>query len=167
MVCDSYELLPPENYKLPPQAEGLEPVEDTKKPVTPSILKPEIATNSKPALEEGFLSIGSLGSVGRTSTRRHIRQSPSVGSAVTTVLEADDEEDPNMTHKLEKLHISEEEEGETEIPVIVETYDVCSSFSKPTFLTQSIANCFLDQRKSRRRRCPTNRGASLGIGFCY
>jgi len=131
MVCDSYELLPAENYKLPPEAEGLEPAEEIKKAVTHSILKPEVATISKPVVEEGFLSIGSLGSVGRTNTRRHIRQSPSVGSAVTTVLESEDEEEPKVTKKLDELHISEEEEaeeeGEAEVPVIVETYEVCTS----------------------------------------
>lgn len=126
MVCDSYELLPAENYKLPPEAEGLEPAEETKKAATPSILKPEVAASNKPAVEEAFLSIGSLGSVGRTNTRRHIRQSPSVGSAVTTVLESEDEEDPNLARKLGSLHIAEEE-AEAEVPVIVESYEVSYS----------------------------------------
>lgn len=114
-VCDKYELLPAENYKLPPEAEGLEPIEEVRGPVA-SLLKPEAVSSHVSAVEEEFVSVG------RTNTRRHIRQSPSVGSAVTTVLESD-EEDPDVTQKLEDLHINEEEGG-SEIPVIVETYEV-------------------------------------------
>jgi hypothetical protein len=66
-------------------------------------------------VEEDFVNV-------KTNTRRHIRQSPSVGSAVTTVLESDEEE-ADVTQKLEELQISEEE-GEAEVPVIVETYEV-------------------------------------------
>jgi hypothetical protein len=115
-VCDNYDLLPAENYKLPPEAEGLEPVEEAKAPV-PSILKPDAASAQTSSAEE-FLNVG------RTNTRRHIRQSPSVGSAVTTVLESDEEEH-NVTQKMEELQIGEEEEeGHSEIPVIVESYEV-------------------------------------------
>jgi hypothetical protein len=123
-VCDNYELLPAENYKLPPEAEGLEPVEDAKVAV-PSILKSDITSGTTSSIEEDFVGVG------RTNTRRHIRQSPSVGSAVTTVMESD-EEDPDVTQKLEELKIHEgeedmrkdDDEGETEIPVIVESYEV-------------------------------------------
>ena len=111
-VCDTYDLLPAENYKLPPEAEGLEPVEEVRP--APSILKSEAIPNNMLSVEEEFINVG------RTNTRRHIRQSPSVGSAVTTVLESD-EEDPDVTQKLENLHIADEE-GEAEVPVIVETY---------------------------------------------
>ncbi|KAH8592948.1 Mob1/phocein [Bisporella sp. PMI_857] len=122
MVCDSYQLLPKEAYQLPPEAEGLEPAPETK-PAMPKILQPAVPSSSVPSVEEGFLSIGSMGSIGRTNTRRHIRQSPSVGSAVTTVLEAEDEEEPDVTRKLKDLHILDEE-GPSEIPVIVESYEV-------------------------------------------
>lgn len=114
-VCDNYELLPAENYKLPPEAEGLEPIEEVKAPVL-TILKAEAPSNTQSAIEEEFMSVG------RTNTRRHIRQSPSVGSAVTTVLESD-EEDPEVTQRLEGLQINDEE-GDTEVPVIVETYEI-------------------------------------------
>lgn len=104
-VCDTYELLPAENYKLPPEAEGLEPITETK-PVH-TILKPDsvptIKTEQKPD-EEDASSVG----VGRTNTRRHIRSSPSTGSAVTTVLETD-EDDSGVTQKLVDLHIAEDE----------------------------------------------------------
>jgi hypothetical protein len=126
-VCDNYELLPAENYKLPPEAEGLEPIEEVSAPA-PSILKPEALPSNKSAIEEEFINI-----VGRTNTRRHIRQSPSVGSAVTTVLESD-EEDPDVTQKLGDLHITDEEgeaEGGAEIPVIVETFEVEDHEAEP------------------------------------
>jgi hypothetical protein len=121
-VCDTYELLPAENYKLPPEAEGLEPVEELKAPA-PTILKAE--GNHKPgsSIEDDFMNVSRSG----TSTRRHIRQSPSVGSAVPTVLESD-EEDPDVTAKFKDLEVTEEEEEDagntTEVPVIVESYEV-------------------------------------------
>lgn len=121
-VCDMHELLPPENYKLPPEAEGLEYVED-KPPVVTSILKTPVG------VEEDFLGLGGR----QNTTRRHVRQSPSVGSAITTVQEIDEEEG-DITQRLRaarNLRIAEEEgeDGETEnhtkteieIPVIVET----------------------------------------------
>ncbi|CRK03561.1 hypothetical protein BN1723_020890, partial [Verticillium longisporum] len=62
-------------------------------------------------------------SIGRTNTRRHIRASPSTGSAVTTVLETD-EEDHDVTSRLREMRISAApdiaEEAETaDVPVIV------------------------------------------------
>lgn len=84
IICDTYELMPTENTKLPPEAEGLEAIEE-QRPVI-SILKPTQSTPCELTAEDDY-----LGSVGRTKTRRHIRQSPSVGSAVTTVLEADED----------------------------------------------------------------------------
>jgi hypothetical protein len=114
-VCDTYDLLPAENYKLPPEAEGLEPMEEQRASIQ-SIMKSAPPASNSLGVEEDFISVG------RTNTRRHIRQSPSVGSAVTTVLESDEEE-ADVTQKLEELQIAEEE-GEAEVPVIVETYEV-------------------------------------------
>jgi hypothetical protein len=120
-VCDTYELLPAENYKLPPEAEGLEPVEEVKAPA-PTILKAE-GNHKFGSFDDDFANAARSG----TSTRRHIRQSPSVGSAVPTVLESD-EEDPDVTAKFKDLEITEEEEEDpgntTEVPVIVESYEV-------------------------------------------
>jgi hypothetical protein len=102
MVCDSYELLPAENYKLPPQAEGLEPTAEAVQPV-PTILKAEalsaIGDSSLEGEDQNFMGIG------RTNTRRHIRSSPSTGSAVTTVHEAEEEE-TDVAHKLASMHIA-------------------------------------------------------------
>jgi hypothetical protein len=137
-VCDNYELLPAENYKLPPEAEGLEPTPETK-PV-PTILKPDsvptIKTEHK--VEEDTSSIG----VGRTNTRRHIRSSPSTGSAVTTVLEAD-EDDSGVTQKLVDMHIAEDEAepeaGDMEATTQkthVETEDTAESVPESTSITK-------------------------------
>lgn len=104
-VCDNYELLPAENYKLPPEAEGLEPIVEQKVP-SHTILKSDGAplNNSSADGEEDQSFMG----VNRTNTRRHIRSSPSTGAAVTTVLEADEDES-NMAHRLRELQIKEQE----------------------------------------------------------
>ena len=133
-VCDVYELLPAENYKLPPEAEGLESESGSEEgregetPVAPTgILKRE----DRLGTEEGDEVFNAPGGVGRTNTRRHVRQTPSVGSAVTTVLEADEEEGGgDVTSRLSNLNLdtpiekpnNEAEEGEAEVPVIVDTY---------------------------------------------
>lgn len=103
-VCDTYELLPAENYKLPPEAEGLEPVQEFKN--IPTILKSEVKTsNSTGPLDT---EDPSFISVGRTNTRRHIRSSPSTGSAVTTVQEAEEYES-EMSQRPSQLIVTETE----------------------------------------------------------
>ncbi|KAL0944368.1 mob1 family protein [Colletotrichum truncatum] len=125
-VCDMYDLLPAENYKLPPEAEGLETataVPDSngadKKQLPMSIVKPPHRSEGAAQGEDDNYQ-----PVGRTATRRHVRASPSVGSAVTTVVEAD-EEDNVVMNKMRDMHISapetvEEEPEVAEVPVIVE-----------------------------------------------
>lgn len=143
-VCDMYELLPAENYKLPPEAEGLE----TPSPAAPAAAEetpreeggkksgpaPGVTIAKPPAKQQeeqppqqplpGSALDENYQSAGRTNTRRHIRASPSTGSAVTTVMETD-EEDHDVANKLKELTISapetvEEESEMTEVPVIVE-----------------------------------------------
>ncbi|KAK1988509.1 Mob1/phocein family protein [Colletotrichum cereale] len=124
-VCDMYDLLPAENYKLPPEAEGLETataVSDAnggdKNQLPMSIIK------SPQHLEGGVQEDDNFQPVGRTATRRHVRASPSVGSAVTTVVEAEEEESEMMS-KLREMRISapdtvEEEAEMADVPVVVE-----------------------------------------------
>ncbi|KAJ3497564.1 hypothetical protein NLG97_g1804 [Lecanicillium saksenae] len=132
-VCDLYDLLPAENYKLPPEAEGLEALEpeaepvENKSPSVPTILKP----NSPPQQNtSGSTSPeDSLQPHGRTATRRHIRSSPSTGSAVTTVMETDEEETDAVTRGLDSMHLGApsppnlsqfaDEPEIAEVPVIV------------------------------------------------
>lgn len=115
-VCDLYDLLPAENYKLPPEAEGLEgPTAETEpeKP-PPAILKSP--SQQRAGGEEDNLHPG-----GRTNTRRHIRSNPSTGSAVTTVVEADEEDAETVSNRMQSLRISGHQEPEVaEVPVIVE-----------------------------------------------
>jgi hypothetical protein len=124
-VCDLYDLLPAENYKLPPEAEGLEapppPEPEAEKLMPSAILKPSSQIRNESADDDNIHGIG------RTNTRRHIRSSPSTGSAVTTVIEAEEEEGDGMAQRMREMHISapevveEEMEPEAEeVPVMVE-----------------------------------------------
>ncbi|GAO18143.1 hypothetical protein UVI_02036740 [Ustilaginoidea virens] len=117
MVCDLYDLLPAENYKLPPEAEGLEappPEPGVEKPC--AILKPSLQQRPAAAPEDDSLHPG-----GRTNTRRHIRSSPSTGSAVTTVMETDEEDTENVTSKMQNLHVFNLQEADVaEVPVVVD-----------------------------------------------
>ncbi|KAF5248101.1 hypothetical protein FAUST_508 [Fusarium austroamericanum] len=119
-VCDLYDLLPAENYKLPPEAEGLEAphVEQEATQPPPTILKPSSQQRGPPAEEDNMHPT-------RTNTRRHIRSSPSTGSAVTTVIEAEEEDADGVSRRLKNMHLTapspvEEEPEVAEVPVIVE-----------------------------------------------
>lgn len=163
-VCDMYDLLPAENYKLPPEAEGLETTApsgyeggggaarepgEAKKQIQPmSIAKPP-HRQQQPQQQQHHhhhqqqlqqpqqqsTEMGGTGdaasrddghqSLGRNNTRRHIRASPSTGSAVTTVMETDEEEN-DVASKLQNMHISapppaaQEDCEVAEVPVIVD-----------------------------------------------
>jgi len=130
-VCDLYDLLPAENYKLPPEAEGLDAprAELELEKATPTIMKPPHQQQQQQQSErEHGPSEGSDGphSIGRTNTRRHIRSSPSTGSAVTTVMESAEEEDTGgISRKIRDMHLSApdtlSEEPETaDVPMMVE-----------------------------------------------
>lgn len=114
-----YDLLPAENYKLPPEAEGLNgdsPVagagagSNTEAPTesaAPGLIPVSFITdknglgfNPSSAASIGDRSAQHPGSGHRTNgtggasgtnTRRHVRSSPSTGSAVTTVIEQDED----------------------------------------------------------------------------
>lgn len=132
-VCDMYDLIPGETYKLPPEAEGLEP-EVAPPPEPAAEQKTEAGgqafsgiTRSSTAekMQEGAAAEEDIG-VGRTNTRRHIRSNPSTGSAVTTVIEADEDEGAELARKTRELHISgppeplEEEPEAEDVPVTLE-----------------------------------------------
>lgn len=125
-VCDLYDLLPAENYKLPPEAEGLEAhpdfdVNSSRAQPPPHILKPSA---SQTGANEGD-DDGLHGGMGRTNTRRHIRSSPSTGSSVHTVMEAEEEDADGVSRRLKSMHLAgpdlvEEESEPAEVPVVVE-----------------------------------------------
>lgn len=120
-VCDTYDTLPAENYKLPPEAEGLESVaagEGHERGAKKDSLMPAPTILQRSEDDSHLLP-------SRTNTRRHIRGSPSTGSAVTTVLEAEEDEDSDVTGKFGELRITtpdnlDEEPEVAEVPVIVE-----------------------------------------------
>jgi hypothetical protein len=121
-VCDNYDLLPAENYKLPPEAEGLEQIVEAK-PLQHTILKPEslvsnnIAHIPEPRDEQKFMSVG------RTNTRRHIRSSPSTGAAVQTVLEDPDAEGDIGGESEVPLSTPDSEE-ESEVVTMIKNIDL-------------------------------------------
>jgi hypothetical protein len=97
-VCDTYDLLPAENYKLPPEAEGLEMATSTtdgkahqqQQQQPPSIMiapRPVAAVQQEGANEDNFAS-----QAARTNTRRHIRSNPSTGNAISMVPEVDEDD---------------------------------------------------------------------------
>ncbi|KAK4176698.1 putative Phospo protein [Triangularia setosa] len=107
-VCDVYDLLPAENYKLPPEAEGL-PIaeEDTGKQDGKrqgggiTIAKPPPRSSTETSEDPG---------ISRTNTRRHIKSSPSTGSAIMPVPEADEDDSPgghgDLSRRLSQMRIS-------------------------------------------------------------
>ncbi|KAI1421656.1 Mob1/phocein [Xylaria sp. FL1777] len=121
-VCDMYDLLPAENYKLPPEAEGLElgaSAKEEKRHTVTSIAKPPSRHNDDLEHEDDRSSLHAR----RSNTARHSSR-PSTGSAVTTVIEEGEDEHADVTEKLKDMHVSvpdiAEEESEVEVPVIVE-----------------------------------------------
>ncbi|KAJ2905482.1 hypothetical protein MKZ38_005358 [Zalerion maritima] len=103
-VCDMYDLLPAENYKLPPEAEGLGESESKRPPA-----QQRGESGVLPQDDENYNHLN------RNTSRRHVRSSPSTGSAVTTVMEADEEEPRKSAPET-----VEEEPEIAEVPVIVE-----------------------------------------------
>lgn len=147
-VCDMFDTLPAENYKLPPEAEGLEsaaaaaesmdrgPKKDHSQMQTPIIQQRYDDDNLLPA--------------GRTNTRRHIRSSPSTGSAVTTVLEADEDVGADATGRLKEMRISapetvEEELETTDIPVVVE-HGMMEEQKPETIIEEDVSATQLDAK---------------------
>ncbi|KAK4165897.1 MOB kinase activator-like 4 [Cladorrhinum sp. PSN259] len=123
-VCDGYELLPAENYKLPPEAEGLESTSSSDSGLAEQRQPSATAqiTIAKPPQEE---------STSRTNTRRHIKSSPSTGSFINPVPEADEDDSTgshDITARLGELRLAnvaapglaDDELELASIPVIVE-----------------------------------------------
>lgn len=132
-VCDTYDLLPAENYKLPPEAEGLEaPSTEAEAELQPPpvILERQPAGQDQPqqgAIGQHHFNFedANIPPPSRTNTRRHIRASPSTGSAVTTVMETEEEEGDSVSKKMRELQLSapetvEEEPDSADVPVIVD-----------------------------------------------
>lgn len=107
-VCDLYDLLPAENYKLPPEAEGLDaPETESETPAKSSIIPTVLKAKSAPeqSVTDAADNDENLQPHGRTTTRRHVRSSPSTGSAVTTVLETEEEEVDAVARGFNSMHL--------------------------------------------------------------
>lgn len=121
-VCDLHELLPAENYKLPPEAEGLEPASEKEEaqPKITAIAKPPARENGSANQEEDERN--NLHARRTNTARQHSR--PSTGVSVTTVIEEREDEQADINEKLKGMHISAsetaEEESGVEVPVMVE-----------------------------------------------
>lgn len=83
-VCDVYGLIQEDNYTIPPEAEGLPSKEEMEHD------RQEKARSKKTSDEEGEEDAATLQSSGAT-TRRH-KHTPSVGSAVGTITEGEEDE---------------------------------------------------------------------------
>lgn len=98
-VCDTYDLLPAENYKLPPEAEGLEMATSTTdgkaQQQQQQQQQPPIMIASRPlsaVQQEGGTDDSFASQAARTNTRRHIRSNPSTGNAISMVPEVDEDD---------------------------------------------------------------------------
>ena len=100
-VCDVYNLIPEDNYTIPPEAEGLptgppSPTShDQRDPPVPSLLGRSstieaVKTDSSTDLQEPVTETTTTISTGAT-TRRH-KHTPSTGSLVTTILEGEEDD---------------------------------------------------------------------------
>ncbi|KAK4126185.1 Mob1/phocein [Parathielavia appendiculata] len=133
-VCDVYDLLPAENYKLPPEAEGLDNTSGagdlgtrgTDRRQQPQQQHPGPILIAKPPGQREAED-GDYSAMSRTNTRRHIKSSPSTGSAIMPVPEADEDESGDLSSKLRDMRISvpltaarEEAPELTSIPVVVD-----------------------------------------------
>ncbi|KAI1430558.1 Mob1/phocein [Xylaria sp. CBS 124048] len=120
IVCDMYDLLPAENYKLPPEAEGLEPDPPKEERRQVTIAKPPAQHKDNSEHEDDRNSLHSR----RSNTARHSSR-PSTGSAVTTVLEEGEDDHSEIGERLRSLHRAvsntAEQEAEVEVPVIVDS----------------------------------------------
>ncbi|KAM7204491.1 MOB kinase activator-like 4 [Naviculisporaceae sp. PSN 640] len=121
-VCDVYDLLPGENYKLPPEAEGLESFTSSSENSEAKQQAPTPIILARPASQRMDLDEHGDYSAARTNTKRHIKSSPSTGSAVGTVLEADEDDSNDVANRMRQMRISDTGPSNEEmtIPVIVE-----------------------------------------------
>ncbi|KAA6415113.1 MAG: hypothetical protein FRX48_01865 [Lasallia pustulata] len=100
-VCDDYNLIPEDNYTISPEAEGIVTHKETpqNEPESKEIMKSnEQAEEGSKGDESDATTTISTGA----TTRRH-KHTPSLGSAVTTIMEGDEEDSKGQEHKAEPL----------------------------------------------------------------
>ncbi|MCJ1387364.1 hypothetical protein MMC18_000207 [Xylographa bjoerkii] len=131
-VCDVYNLIPEENYTVPPEAEGLGAEADFSSrekshalPERTSSVRQSNTTDVPKAQEDGEIATATI-STGAT-TRRH-KHTPSTGSLVTTIAEGDEE-----SHELAHSSISHDAPALEEEPPFIEIEQ-----SRPVALSSSL-----------------------------
>ncbi|KAH6612122.1 Mob1/phocein [Boeremia exigua] len=93
-VCDVYGLIPEDNYTIPPEAEGIEPLTEALASLPPLILKREPSDSAQEKESSGIMEGISEHSLSTAGTTKRHRHSPSVGAmSVATVVEEVEEED--------------------------------------------------------------------------
>ncbi|KAI4129943.1 MAG: hypothetical protein LQ347_003571 [Umbilicaria vellea] len=106
-VCDDYNLIPEDNYTIPPEAEGLVAQQDAPQTEPESRATPKTPDQAEAGLKSDDVDATTTIGTGAT-TRRH-KHTPSLGSAVTTIMEGDEEDPKGHEHKVESLSDHDQE----------------------------------------------------------
>ncbi|KAK2740735.1 hypothetical protein FQN57_005967 [Myotisia sp. PD_48] len=126
-VCDTYNLIPEDNYTIPPEAEGEDQdvAQDQNRRLT--ILK---KSDTPPLVISPNTEEPDHNNLSAATTRRH-RHSPSTGISVTTIAEAaeDDDQSKNIQSNMSNLLSKEEELDPEEID---DNQSVITSFESPS-----------------------------------
>ncbi|EKG15566.1 Mob1/phocein [Macrophomina phaseolina MS6] len=99
VVCDTYNLIPSDNYTIPPEAEGIESTPTESSQTVPTILKKE----NRGEGEAGDVDVaGNSTLVTGNTTKRH-RHTPSASAHQISVIEEKEEEEGSAAKAAEKL----------------------------------------------------------------
>ncbi|KAI7554279.1 hypothetical protein KC331_g659 [Hortaea werneckii] len=92
-VCDEYGLIQPENYTIPPEAEGQEPGEGSGKEDSGGGLRPQQQLQTPMLLKRDMGAEGFGNDAGVDTTKRHRHTLSDRSSSVTTVIQEEVEEE--------------------------------------------------------------------------
>lgn len=106
-VCDEYGMIQPENYTIPPEAEGIETEqgrgEQGQEYVQPTLLKrDELPIHGQPEQNQPPEPSGSHTIAAGDTTKRHRHTLSDRASSVTTVIHEEAEEEEDEKHSLER-----------------------------------------------------------------
>ena len=107
-VCDDYNLIPEDNYTISPEAEGVA----AEKEVPQDEHEGRAILNSNDEAEEEVKGddADAITTISTGATTRRHKHTPSVGSAVTTIMEGDEDDTKAQEHKAESsLNHSQEQ----------------------------------------------------------
>lgn len=110
VVCDTYNLIPSDNYTIPPEAEGIESTPTESAQMVPTILKKE----SKGEGDAGDVDVaGNSTLVTGNTTKRH-RHTPSASAHQISVIEEKEEEEGSAAKAAEKPAEKPADESQSE-----------------------------------------------------